>query len=165
MLLDTIVDKAEDDQVKGDGKGGDDGALSQSFYDNLARRLGERLRECEDRVPVVTGELVRARLSRASTSPRAQASSASSPARCSTRSAAATPTFAPPSAPSASRRPSCRSGKRSTASSPPIRARSLPLASFLASRPKKPPSSRTTAARSFILLRWSRSFERRYRSG
>lgn len=55
VLLDTIVEKAEDDRVKGDGKGGDDGALSQSFYDNLARRLGERLRECEDRVPVVTG--------------------------------------------------------------------------------------------------------------
>lgn len=37
---------------------GDQGVaqLGQEFYDQLSSRLGERLRECGQRVPVVTGE-------------------------------------------------------------------------------------------------------------
>lgn len=31
--------------------------LGQSFYDRLSKRLGERILECGDRVPVVTGKL------------------------------------------------------------------------------------------------------------
>ncbi|RVD88573.1 uncharacterized protein DFL_002753 [Arthrobotrys flagrans] len=31
------------------------GGLCQTFYDDLAKRLGERLHQCEDRVPVITG--------------------------------------------------------------------------------------------------------------
>src|SRR4051812_38553226 len=29
--------------------------LDQSFYDNLSRRMSDRIRQCGDRVPVVTG--------------------------------------------------------------------------------------------------------------
>lgn len=36
---------------------GDQGVaqLGQDFYDELSKRLGERIRECGDRIPVVTG--------------------------------------------------------------------------------------------------------------
>ncbi|KAG8923315.1 Aspartokinase [Tulasnella sp. 418] len=34
---------------------GDDHVLSQEFYDNLSRIVGERIRQCGSRVPVVTG--------------------------------------------------------------------------------------------------------------
>jgi aspartate kinase len=37
---------------------GDQGVaqLGQDFYDELAKRLGERIRECGGRVPVITGK-------------------------------------------------------------------------------------------------------------
>jgi aspartate kinase len=43
--LDSIVEKADEEAP----------ALDHLFYSKLAERLGERLLECEDRIPVVTG--------------------------------------------------------------------------------------------------------------
>lgn len=54
MSLENIVEAAgEDDETTGsDGQR----QLGQPFYDRLSKRLGERLNECGDRVPVVTGK-------------------------------------------------------------------------------------------------------------
>lgn len=59
VVLDSIVDAsmaAASEAVSVDA--GDQGVaqLGQEFYDQLSIRLGERLRECGQRVPVVTGE-------------------------------------------------------------------------------------------------------------
>ncbi|WWC64495.1 uncharacterized protein I303_107105 [Kwoniella dejecticola CBS 10117] len=59
VVLDNIVD-ASFAAVGGDAaltSAGDQGVaqLGQEFYDHLAVKLGERLRECGQRVPVVTG--------------------------------------------------------------------------------------------------------------
>lgn len=59
VVLDNIVDasmSAASEAVSVDA--GDQGVaqLGQEFYDQLSFRLGERLRECGQRVPVVTGE-------------------------------------------------------------------------------------------------------------
>lgn len=59
VVLDNIVDAsmaAASEAVSVDA--GDQGVaqLGQEFYDQLSIRLGERLRECGQRVPVVTGE-------------------------------------------------------------------------------------------------------------
>jgi aspartate kinase len=55
VSLENIVEATtEEDEVKSaDGQR----QLGQPFYDRLSKRLGERLQECGDRVPVVTGEL------------------------------------------------------------------------------------------------------------
>lgn len=60
VLLDNIVDDALGGAIAEAaalGSTGDQGAaqLDQSFYDKLSERLGERLRLCGSRVPVVTG--------------------------------------------------------------------------------------------------------------
>jgi aspartate kinase len=58
VLLDNIVDDALGGAIEeAAALGGDQGAaqLDQSFYDKLSERLGERLRLCGSRVPVVTG--------------------------------------------------------------------------------------------------------------
>lgn len=58
VCLDNVVEKIEFDSVDGEpdevsqGLGGE---LRQPFYDRLAQKLGERLRQCENRIPVVTG--------------------------------------------------------------------------------------------------------------
>ncbi len=58
VVLDSIVDSTfssfADRQLAG---AGDQGVaqLGQEFYDKLAVKLGERLRECGSRVPVITG--------------------------------------------------------------------------------------------------------------
>ncbi|WWC91818.1 uncharacterized protein L201_006765 [Kwoniella dendrophila CBS 6074] len=59
VALDNIVDSSFS-EVIGDAAltaTGDQGVaqLGQAFYDHLAIKLGERLRECGERVPVVTG--------------------------------------------------------------------------------------------------------------
>jgi aspartate kinase len=57
VILDAIVDATmASAESTTDGKG-DQGVaqLGQDFYDELAQRLGERIRECGDRVPVITG--------------------------------------------------------------------------------------------------------------
>ena len=59
VVLDSIVDSAfsavSDAHL---ASSGDQGVaqLGQEFYDQLAVRLGERLRGCGTRVPVITGE-------------------------------------------------------------------------------------------------------------
>ncbi|GHJ85499.1 hypothetical protein NliqN6_1901 [Naganishia liquefaciens] len=58
VLLDNIVDDALGGAIEEAATlGGDQGAaqLDQSFYDKLSERLGERLRLCGSRVPVITG--------------------------------------------------------------------------------------------------------------
>ena len=54
VSLENIVEPAGE----GDETTGSDSQrqLGQPFYDRLSKRLGERLNECADRVPVVTGE-------------------------------------------------------------------------------------------------------------
>jgi len=49
-IIDWEVISADDSKV-GDGAP----QLGQEFYSKLSQRLGERLAECGDRVPVVTG--------------------------------------------------------------------------------------------------------------
>ncbi|KAL8292009.1 hypothetical protein RQP46_001475 [Phenoliferia psychrophenolica] len=52
VSLESIVEAAgEDDEPTGK----ENGHLGQAFYDRLSKRLGDRLIECGDRVPVVTG--------------------------------------------------------------------------------------------------------------
>lgn len=41
--------------------GGSSQQLGQAFYDRLARRLGERIADCGDRIPVITGTYVKPR--------------------------------------------------------------------------------------------------------
>jgi hypothetical protein len=41
------------------GGGGSGGMLNQEFYEDVATAIGERIRECGRRVPVVTGEYMR----------------------------------------------------------------------------------------------------------
>ncbi|KAK1922001.1 putative aspartate kinase [Papiliotrema laurentii] len=58
VVLDNIVDATFASFAEGQlTSAGDQGVaqLGQEFYDKLAQRLGERLRECGTRVPVVTG--------------------------------------------------------------------------------------------------------------
>lgn len=83
VSLENIVESAADD----DETRGADGQrqLGQPFYDRLSKRLGERLLECENRVPVITGESAEAPrstdLTLTTLLPR-QASSVSCPALC-----------------------------------------------------------------------------------
>jgi aspartate kinase len=59
VVLDSIVDAAMTAATDSNlASSGDQGVaqLGQEFYDQLAVRLGERLRECGTRVPVITGE-------------------------------------------------------------------------------------------------------------
>ncbi|GAA5973461.1 hypothetical protein JCM11641_006472 [Rhodosporidiobolus odoratus] len=59
VSLESIIDwdvLAEDPSAAGDAKSTDGPPqLGQEFYSKLSQRLGDRLRECGDRVPVVTG--------------------------------------------------------------------------------------------------------------
>ncbi|KAA1066595.1 Aspartokinase [Puccinia graminis f. sp. tritici] len=58
VCLDNIVEKIEFEAPDGDPDGlyqTAGGQLRQPFYDRLALRLGERLKQCEDRIPVITG--------------------------------------------------------------------------------------------------------------
>ncbi|KAK8853286.1 hypothetical protein IAR55_003990 [Kwoniella newhampshirensis] len=58
VVLDNIVDAAMSAATESSlASSGDQGVaqLGQEFYDQLAVKLGERLRECGQRVPVVTG--------------------------------------------------------------------------------------------------------------
>jgi aspartate kinase len=56
--LDTIVDEMLSEPIDNTLiSSGDQGAaqLGQDFYDRLAQVLGDRIRECGTRVPVITG--------------------------------------------------------------------------------------------------------------
>ncbi|KAK4701890.1 aspartate kinase, partial [Phenoliferia sp. Uapishka_3] len=53
VSLESIVEAMGEDEEPAGGSNG--GALGQAFYDRLSKRLGQRLLECGDRVPVVTG--------------------------------------------------------------------------------------------------------------
>ncbi|KAL7418528.1 Aspartokinase [Cryptotrichosporon argae] len=61
VVLDSIVDAAmtatTEAAVAAGAGSGDQGVaqLGQSFYDELAQRIGQRVRECGQRVPVITG--------------------------------------------------------------------------------------------------------------
>ncbi|BEJ11659.1 hypothetical protein CspHIS471_0201190 [Cutaneotrichosporon sp. HIS471] len=58
VVLDNIVDQSMTSAMDSAlTSSGDQGVsqLGQTFYDELSRRLGDRLRECGQRVPVVTG--------------------------------------------------------------------------------------------------------------
>ncbi|KAI9634124.1 putative aspartate kinase [Dioszegia hungarica] len=57
VILDNIVDAAMSSAESTSAGNGDQGVaqLGQDFYDELSKRLGERIRECGDRIPVVTG--------------------------------------------------------------------------------------------------------------
>jgi aspartate kinase len=54
VSLENIVESAADDDETRSADG--QRQLGQPFYDRLSKRLGERLNECGDRVPVITGE-------------------------------------------------------------------------------------------------------------
>ena len=58
--LDTIVDELLNEPSIDNSliSSGDQGAaqLGQDFYDRLAQVLGERIRDCGSRVPVITGQ-------------------------------------------------------------------------------------------------------------
>jgi hypothetical protein len=59
VMLDAIVDASMSSVSEAAlTAAGDQGVaqLGQEFYDQLAERLGERIRECGERVPVITGE-------------------------------------------------------------------------------------------------------------
>ena len=64
VVLDSIVDSTfaafADSQLTG---AGDQGVaqVGQEFYDQLSTRLGERLKQCGTRVPVITGKSSRLR--------------------------------------------------------------------------------------------------------
>lgn len=59
VVLDSIVDASmssiSDAALTATGDQGV-AQLSQEFYDQLAVRLGDRIRDCGDRVPVITGK-------------------------------------------------------------------------------------------------------------
>jgi aspartate kinase len=60
VVLDSIVDSTFTSLNESHlASAGDQGVaqLGQEFYDQLAVKLGERLRECGQRVPVITGQL------------------------------------------------------------------------------------------------------------
>jgi aspartate kinase len=56
-VLDNVVDAAMSSANEGLMGAGDQGVaqLGQDFYDKLAIGLGDRIRECGTRVPVITG--------------------------------------------------------------------------------------------------------------
>ncbi len=98
VSLENIVPEMDEDSYA-------DGSLDQAFYDRLAVAVGERIEQCGQRVPVVTGFF------------------GPVPARYCDKSGGAIRTYFPPSLPSASKHQSYKSGKRSMVSSPPTRAR------------------------------------------
>jgi hypothetical protein len=52
VSLENIVPEGQDE---GDSKGWDTDTLDQSFYNRLCVALGERISQCGNKVPVVTG--------------------------------------------------------------------------------------------------------------
>ncbi|KAI5477263.1 aspartate kinase [Pseudohyphozyma bogoriensis] len=54
VSLENIVEAATEDEEAAASRDGPS-QLSQNFYDRLSKRLGDRLLECGDRVPVITG--------------------------------------------------------------------------------------------------------------
>lgn len=64
VVLDSIVDATVSSVTDAALTAtGDQGVaqLGQEFYDQLSVRLGERIRECGERVPVITGESIERR--------------------------------------------------------------------------------------------------------
>ncbi len=63
-MLDNIIDSALASANEVMTSSGDQGVaqLGQEFYDQLSVRLGERIRECGTRVPVITGMPISASL-------------------------------------------------------------------------------------------------------
>ncbi|CAH7666394.1 bifunctional aspartokinase/homoserine dehydrogenase I [Phakopsora pachyrhizi] len=57
VCLDSIIDKSDLEAVENTSSGamGLGGQLRQPFYDRLASKLGERILQCENRIPVITG--------------------------------------------------------------------------------------------------------------
>lgn len=56
VSLESIIQRAsEDDEQPTEAAPADNESLGQPFWDRLAKLFGERLRECGNRVPVVTG--------------------------------------------------------------------------------------------------------------
>lgn len=55
VSLETIVEATTEDDGATSRSSDGSAQLGQSFYDRLSKRIGERLLECGDRVPVVTG--------------------------------------------------------------------------------------------------------------
>jgi aspartate kinase len=57
VVLDNLVDAAMAASYTALQGAGDQGVaqLGQEFYDQLAVKLGQRIRECGTRVPVITG--------------------------------------------------------------------------------------------------------------
>jgi aspartokinase len=51
VSLENVVPPSDDLEAA------EDGSLDQEFYDRLARAVGERVKQCGRRVPVVTGTL------------------------------------------------------------------------------------------------------------
>lgn len=155
VSLENIIARVSEDEeglALPDGSGSEGGEnLGQHFYDRLAKVIGERLRECGNRVPVVTGGWLllhrsrtgllsstaygRRRLLSSLCQPPApalppsfrllhpQASSESCLAHCYHRSGEATRISAQHCAPSGLRRANCRSGRRSMVSLRPTRAK------------------------------------------
>lgn len=57
VSLENIIQRAGQEEETPSGQAnGDSESLGQPFYDRLAKLFGERIRECGNRVPVVTGE-------------------------------------------------------------------------------------------------------------
>lgn len=55
VTLENIVEAATEEEGEDAASSGGSSQLGQAFYDRLSKRLGARLAECGDRVPVVTG--------------------------------------------------------------------------------------------------------------
>jgi hypothetical protein len=149
VVLDNIVDATMSSVSDHFTSSGDQGVaqLGQDFYDQLAARLGERIRECGARVPVITGRwiLLASYISSRwdvlrDLSDEVQATLALFLALFSPRLAEGTPTSALRSPLLASTPRSSRCGRKSTVSSLPTLARSLPPVSCPSSHPTKLPN-------------------------
>lgn len=126
VSLENIVEVATEEE---EASGSASSQLGQAFYDRLSKRLGERLLECGDRVPVVTGTLQQL-CSLSGTDPPPQGSSVSCQDHSSHKLVEATPISALRCAPLDCQQPSCKYGRKLTASSPPTLARCRPLDYF-----------------------------------
>ena len=54
VSLENIVPEIDENEIH-DANGTRDVTLDQAFYDRLAVAVGERIKQCGNRVPVVTG--------------------------------------------------------------------------------------------------------------
>ena len=54
-IVQATLSGEDGDDLEDEVEPGEEFNLGQDFYDRVARKMGERLKECGSRVPVVTG--------------------------------------------------------------------------------------------------------------